>query len=160
MGTFAVQLAKWMGARVTAVTHADNAVLLRSAGADMVLDYAQADVTRGDDRYDVIIDVSGLDGIGALLRTLKPGGTLVCVGGRGGFRRILAAGLRRRLLRQRVRGLIAKPNWEDMAKMGSLVAEGKVKPIIERVYSLPEAPEAMARAELHRARGKLVIRVS
>jgi NADPH:quinone reductase-like Zn-dependent oxidoreductase len=160
VGTFAVQLAKWMGARVTAVTRTDNVEMLRSVGADVVMDYLKADFTRGPDRYDVIFDVSGLKGIGALLRTLKPGGTLVVVGGRGGFSRFIQAGLRRRLLRQRVWGLLARPNAEDMVKLGSLVAQGKLKPVIDHVYLLPEAPEAMARAELHQARGKLVIHVS
>jgi len=160
VGTFAVQLAKWMGARVTAVTRTDNFEMLRSVGADVVLDYRTADFTRGADRFDVILDVSGLKGIGALLRTLKPGGTLVVVGGRGGFGRFIQAGVRRRLLRQHVWGLLAKPNVEDMAKLGVLVAQGKLKPVIDRMYSLAEVPEAMARAELHQARGKLVIHVS
>ena len=160
VGTFAVQLAKWKGARVTAVTHADNVEMLRSVGADVVIDYHKGDFTRRPDRYDVIFDVSGRNGIGALLRTLKPGGTLVCIGGRGAFGRFIQAGLRRRVLRQRVWGLMAKPSVEDMARLGSLVAQGKLKPVIDHVYSLPEAPEAMARAELHRARGKLVIHVS
>jgi len=160
VGTFAVQLAKWMGARVTAVTRTDNVEMLRSVGADVILDYLKVDFTRGPDRYDVIFDVSGLKGIGALLRTLKPGGTLVVVGGRGGFSKFIQAGLRRRLLRQRVWGLLAKPNVGDMAKLGGLVAQGKLKPVIDHVYTLPEAPEAMARAELHQARGKLVIHIS
>jgi len=160
VGTFAVQLAKWMGARVTAITRTGNVEMLRSLGADVVMDYLKEDFTRGPDRYDTIFDVSGLKGVGALLRTLKPGGTLVIVGGRGAFGRFIQAGLRRRLLRQRVWGLLARPNAEDMAKLGSLVAQGKLKPVIDQVYLLPEAPEAMARAELHQARGKLVIHVS
>jgi len=160
VGTFAVQLAKCMGARVTAVGRTDNVEMLRKAGADVVIDYHETDFTRGPDRYDVIIDVSGLTGIGALLRTLKPGGTLVVVGGRGGFGRFIQAGVRRRLLRQRVWVLLARPSIEDMAKLGSLVAQGKLKPVIDHVYTLPETPEAMARAALHRAQGKLVIHVS
>ncbi len=160
VGTFAVQLAKWMGARVTAVTGAADVEILRSSGADLVIDYRKVDFTRGPDRYDVILDVSGLTGIGQLLRTLKPGGTLVIVGGRGGFGRFLQAGLRRRLLRQPVWGLLAKPKVEDLAMLGGLVAQGKLKPVIDRVYSLPETPEALARAELHQARGKLVIHVA
>jgi NADPH:quinone reductase-like Zn-dependent oxidoreductase len=160
VGTFAVQLAKWMGARVTAITSTDNVETLSSVGADVVIDYQKADFTAGPDRYDVIIDVSGLNGIGALLRALKPGGTLVIVGGRGGFGRFVQAGLRRRLLRQRAWGLLARPNVGDLAELGRLVAQGKLKPVIDHIYMLPEVPEAMARAELHRARGKLVIRVS
>jgi len=160
VGTFAVQLAKWMGARVTAVTRAENVETLQRVGADVVIDYQTTDFTGGPDRYDVIVDVSGLKGIGELLRALKPGGTLVVAGGRGGFGRIIQAGVRRRLLRQRVWGLLARANAEDMAKLGSLVAQGKLKPVIDHVYLLRETPEAMARAELHQARGKLVIHVS
>ena len=160
VGTFAVQLAKWMGARVTAISRADSLEMLRSVGADRVIDYRTADFTRGPDRYDVIFDISGLAPIGALRSVLKPGGTLVCVGGRGGFGRFIQAGLRRRVLRQRVWGLLAKPNADDLAKLGGLVAEGKLKPVIDHVYSLQEAPEAMARAALHQARGKLVVHVS
>ncbi len=160
VGTFAVQLAKWMGARVTGVTRSANVEWLRSVGADVVVDYDQADFTRGPDRFDVIVDISGLNGMGALLRILKPGGTLVCVGGRGSFGRFVKAGLRRRLLRQPTWGLLAKPNVEDMAQLGSLVVQGSLKPAVDRVYSLAEAPEAMARAELRQARGKLVIHVS
>lgn len=160
VGTFAVQLAKWMGARVTAVSRPENVEMLRSAGADAVLDYEKTDFTSGPERFDVILDVSGLKGIGRLLRTLKPGGTLVIVGGRGAFGRFLQAGLRRRLLRQRVWGLLARPNVEDLATLGSLVAKEKLRPVIDRIYSLPEVPAAMARAELLQARGKLVIHVS
>ncbi len=160
VGTFAVQLAKWMGARVTAVTRADNVELLRSVGADVVVDYEKTDFTRGSDRYDVILDVSGQSGMGRLVRTLKPGGTLVCVGGRGGFGRFVKAGLRRRVLRQRTFGLMAKPSVDDLARLGDLVAQGTLKPVVDHVYSLPQTPEAMARAELHQARGKLVVHVS
>lgn len=160
VGTFAVQLAKWMGARVTAITRAENVEMLRSTGADTVVNYQDTDFTQGPDRFDVVVDISGRQGIGALLRTLKPGGTLVCVGGRRGFARLVEAGVRRRLLRQRVWGLLARPNAQDLNQLGGLVAQGSLKPVIDRVYSLSEAPEAMARAELQRARGKLVIHVS
>jgi NADPH:quinone reductase-like Zn-dependent oxidoreductase len=160
VGTFAVQLARGMGARVTAVTGADNVEMLRSAGAEEVIDYRTTDFTRGPVRYHVIFDVSGLNSIGALLATLKPGGTLVVVGGRAGFGRFIQGALRRRLFRQRVWGLLARPNPEDLATLGGLVAQGKLKPVIDQVYPLPETPAALARAELHRARGKLVIHVA
>jgi NADPH:quinone reductase-like Zn-dependent oxidoreductase len=160
VGTFAVQLAKWMGARVTAITRTENVETLRRVGADVVIDYRTRDFTQGPDRYDVIVDLSGLNGIGALVRTLTPGGTLVVVGGRGGFGRFIQAGVRRRLLGQRVLGLLARPNVEDMAKLGGLVAEGKLKPVIDHVYPLEGTPEAMTRAERHEAQGKLVIHVS
>jgi NADPH:quinone reductase-like Zn-dependent oxidoreductase len=160
VGTFAVQLAKWMGARVTAVTGTESVDALRSKGADAVVDYQKTDFTRGPDRYDLIVDISGLKSIGALLGALKPDGSLVIVGGRGGFGRFIQAGIRRRLLRQRVSGLLARPNPGDLALLGSLVAQGTLKPVIEHVYPLAETPAAMARAERHHARGKLVIHVS
>lgn len=160
VGTFAVQLAKWMGARVTAVTSTENVELLRSVGAEVVVDYRNEDFTRRPDRYDVIFDISGLSSIGRLLGAVRPGGCLVIVGGRGGFGRFLRAGLRRRFLRQRAYSLMAKVKVDDLAQLGELVAQGKIKPVIDRIYSLPEVPQAMARAELHRARGKLVIHVS
>jgi NADPH:quinone reductase-like Zn-dependent oxidoreductase len=159
VGTFAVQLARWMGARVTAITSTENVELLRSLGADAVVDSQKEDFTRGHDRYNVVLDISGLNDIGSLRRCLHPGGVLVIVGGRGGFGRLLSAGLRRRLLGQRIRGGIAKLKVGDLAQLGELVAQGKIKPAIDRVYPLAETPQALARAELHRSRGKLVIRV-
>jgi NADPH:quinone reductase-like Zn-dependent oxidoreductase len=160
VGTFAVQIAKWMGARVTAVTSTENVELLRSLGVDAVVDYQKEDFTRGPDRHDVIFDVSGLNAVASLLKSLKPGGSLVIVGARGGVGRLISAGLRRRLLRQRVRAGIAKVTVDDLTHLGELVAQGKIKPVIDRVYPLPGVPQAMARAELHRARGKLVIHVA
>ncbi len=160
VGTFAVQLAKWMGARVTAVTRADNLEMLRALGADKVIDYDKGDFTCGPDRFDVVFDISGLNSTRTLLGTLRPGGTLVIVGGRGAFGRFLSAGLRRRILRQRVYGLLARAKADDLAQLATLVAEGRIKPAIEHVYSLSEVPVAIARAELRRARGKLVIHVA
>jgi len=160
VGSFAVLLAKSMGARVTAVTSTENVELLRSVGADEVVDYRKDDFTRRAEHYDRILDVSGLSPMGALLRMLQPQGSLVVVGARGGVGRFLLAGLRRRILRQRVSGILARPNVTDLALLGDLVMQGRVKPVVDRVYSLAEAPEAMARAGLHRARGKIVIHVS
>ena len=159
VGTFAIQLAKWMGTRVTGVTSTENVELLRSLGADVVVDYRTEDFTQRSDRYDLILDISGLNSMGALLRTLHPGGSLVIVGARGGIGRFIGATLRHLVLRQRVLGVGAHCTVEDLAQLGQLVAEGKIKPAIDHVYSLSEVPQAMARAELHRARGKLVIHV-
>ncbi len=159
VGTFVVQLAKGIGAKVTAVSRSDNVAMLRSAGADIILDYPASDLTRGSDRYDAIFDISGRNGMGALLRSLKPGGILVCVGGRGGFGRFVQAGVRRRLLRQRVWGLLARSTVEDLAELGALAAQRRIRPVIDRIYSLQEVPAAMAQADLKQARGKLVIHV-
>jgi NADPH:quinone reductase-like Zn-dependent oxidoreductase len=160
VGTFAVQLAKWMGAGVTAVTATENVEMLQSIGADHVVDYRKEDFARGPERYDAILDISGLIPMRALLKKLNPEGELYIVGGRGGMGPFLTAGLRRRVLRQRVHVFIAHSNVEDLTTLGRLVAEGKLKPAIERVYPLDQAPQAMARAEQHRARGKLVIHVA
>ena len=160
VGTFAVQLAKWMGARVTAVTTTDNVELLRSIGAEAVVDYTKQDFARGPERYDVIFDISGLTSVGSLVRALNPGGRLVIVGGRGGIGRFLSAALRRRLLRQSTYGLMGKCLVDDLARLGELTAQGKIKPVIDTTFPLSGVPEAMARAEQHRARGKLLIHVS
>ncbi len=160
VGTFAVQLAKSMGAKVTAVTTTENVDLLRSLGADTVLDHRTQDFTRVPERYDHIVDISGLSSIGALRRLLTPKGALLVVGGRGGFGRFLGAGLRRRILRQRTFGIMAGCRVDDLALLGRLAAEGKIKPVIDRAYSLMEAPQAMAKAARHQAKGKLVIHVS
>lgn len=160
VGTFAVQIAKWMGGRVTAVSTTENVDLLRSIGADAVVDYRKENFQRGQERFDVIFDISGRVSLGHLLRAVGPNGVLVIVGGRGGMGRFLLAGLRRRLFRQRVHALIAKVNVSDLAQLGELTRQGKIKPVIEAVYPLTETPRALARAERHQARGKLVIRVA
>lgn len=160
VGTFAVQLARSMGARVTAVTSTENVELLRAIGADVVVDYRKENFPGRPDRYDLVLDISGLYSIGAMLGTLGQDGKLVIVGARGGFGRFLSASLRRRLLRQPTHSFVAHAEVEDLAQLGQLVAQGKVKPVIDRVYSLPEVPAAMTRAALHRARGKLVIHIA
>jgi len=160
VGTFAVQLAKSMGARVTAVTSTENVELLAGIGADVVVDYRKEEFPAKPGRYDLVLDISGIYSMGALLRTLGPDGTLVVVGARGGFGRFLSASWRRRILRQRTYVVMAHAKVEDLAELGGLVAQGKIKPVVDRVYSLSEAPAAMARATLHQARGKLVIHVA
>lgn len=160
VGTFAVQLAKQMGANVTAVTTTENVDLLRSIGADVVVDYRKEEFPRKSDRYDFIFDASGRSTFGSLLRTLNPGGFLVVVGARGGMGRFMSAGVRHRLLRQPTSSFVAKANVDDLTRLGELVAQGKIKPVIDRVYSLSEVPEAMAHAERHQAKGKLVIHVA
>jgi NADPH:quinone reductase-like Zn-dependent oxidoreductase len=160
VGTFAVQLAKSMGATVTAVSRGENADLLRSVGADRVVDYLTADVSRGTERFDVVLEISGRNSTKSLLRILRPGGVLVIVGTRGGMGRLLLAVLRQKLARQPIAVFIAKVTVEDLAELGDLVAQGKVKPAIDQVYPLAGVPQAMARAALHQARGKLVIHVA
>ena len=160
VGSFAVQLAKWMGARVTAVTASHNVELARSLGADEVVDYTQQDFTRSGARFDLIVDISGRNTVRSLRQALRPNGRIVVVGGRGSLGLIMKAGLARRLLRYPIRSFIAKVTADDLRLLGELVARGTVRPVIERTYRLDQVPSAMADAERYQRAGKLVIEIS
>jgi NADPH:quinone reductase-like Zn-dependent oxidoreductase len=163
VGTFAVQLAKAFGAEVTGVTNTGNLDLVRSIGADHVIDYSREDFTKRGQRYDVIVDVAGKPSLSACRRALAPGGTLVLVGagsGVGGpLGRMFAGLVRSRVLRQRLVGFIAKVNREDLVTLRELIEAGKVTPVIDRTYPLSETAEALRYLETGRARGKVVITV-
>jgi NADPH:quinone reductase-like Zn-dependent oxidoreductase len=164
VGTFAVQLAKIFGARVTAVCSARNAELVRSLGADRVIDYAQEDFATGTARYDLILDLAGNHPFSVCKRILTPRGIHVGAGVLAGHKSLFAmfggligAMLRSRLSSQKFVVFMAKVNREDLASIGQLVADGKLKPVIDKRYSLAEVPEAMRYQGTWRARGKLVI---
>jgi NADPH:quinone reductase-like Zn-dependent oxidoreductase len=157
VGTFAIQLAKWMGAKVTAVTSTGNLELLRGIGAERVIDYMVEDFRKQADTFDCIFDISGSYSVRSSRRRLTPGGILVVVGGRGGILHFIAAGIAGKFGHTRVKGFIAKVNPEDLQLLGTLVAEGKVRPVIAREYPLAGAPSAIEEALRHRARGKLVL---
>ena len=162
VGTFAVQIAKALGAHVTAVTSTRNLDLVRSLGPDEVIDYTQEDFTRRADRYDAVIDVAANRSVSELRRVLKSNGTLVLVGAdkRGGaaiFTRILGAFARSRLLRQRVVFYVAKATQDDLVVLKELIEAGKVCPAIDRTYPLSEAPEAVRYLGSGQARAKVVI---
>ncbi len=163
VGTFAVQIAKAFGADVTAVTSTGNLDLLRSIGADRVIDYTREDFTRGDQRYDLIIQVGGNRSIGASRRALDPAGRFVLVGagnGAGGpLGRMLEGLVRSRLLRQRVVVFIASVTIENLLTLKELIEAGKIKPVIDRTYALSETSEALRYVEDGHARGKVVITV-
>jgi NADPH:quinone reductase-like Zn-dependent oxidoreductase len=140
--------------------------LVRSLGADHVIDYTQGDFTRSGERYDVVLDTGGNRGLWQLRRVLAPRGTLVLVGGEGGNR--LVGGAMLRSLRalavspfvsQRLRPMVAMANAADLEVLQELIEAGKVSPVIDRTYRLNEVPEAMRRLEAGKARGKLVISV-
>jgi NADPH:quinone reductase-like Zn-dependent oxidoreductase len=158
VGTFAVQIARAMGARVTAVTSGENAELLTRLGAERVLDYSREDYTRGSDRFDAVVDILGDRPLRACLRLLRPGGVLVVVGG-AGLGRFLKALLLAKLLRRRVVGFIARVRPPELDALARLATEGKLRPVIERTYPLEATAEAMRYASSHRAKGKLVIDV-
>ena len=160
VGSFAVQLAKWMGARVTGVTSTRNVELVRSLGAARVLDYSTENFTHGTEQFDCILDPSGLYSLRACRRRLTPTGVHVVVGARGGMSRFIKVGLLGSLGNKRVRGIIAKVNVADLRLLGELTAKGIIRPAIQQEFRLEETPVAMGLAERHAVSGKLVITVS
>jgi NADPH:quinone reductase-like Zn-dependent oxidoreductase len=165
VGVFAVQLAKAFGAQVTGVANTTQLELVRSIGADDVVDYTRQDVTDGSRRWDLILDTAGHRSLSQLRRALTPTGTLVIVGseGRGrwlgGFDRSLRAPLLSRFVGQRLRMLASKPRQDDLQTLGELMQAGKLMPAIDRTYPLGEVPEAIRQLERGHARGKIVITV-
>ena len=164
VGTFAVQIAKAFGADVTAVCSPRNVDMVRSLGADRVIDYTREDFTRDGARYDLIFDVAGNHPFSECRRVLSPNGTLVMVGQSGrkkiSILPLLTAPLVSRLRRkQKLVSFIAKRNKEDLTLLKELMEAGKVTPVIDRSYSLREVPEALRYLGEGHARGKLVITV-
>jgi NADPH:quinone reductase-like Zn-dependent oxidoreductase len=166
VGTYTVQLAVAFGAEVTAVCSAGKADLVRSLGAERVLDYATEDPTDGSVRYDLIIDIAGNRGLRALRRALTPTGTLVIVGGEGGGR--WTGGLDRQLravawspfVKQRMKMFVAPERAEDLEFLTPLLESGRVRPVIDAAVPLDRVPEAFRRLEEGRVRGKLAVVVS
>ncbi|MFF7275501.1 zinc-binding dehydrogenase [Streptomyces griseorubiginosus] len=167
VGTFAVQLAKAFGARVTGVCGARNVELVGSLGADDVVDYTREDFTRAGHRYDVVLDLVGNRSLADLRRATTPSGTVVLSGG-GVFEGGSLLGpvwlmARARLLspfvRQRVLPLPAKARKENLAVLRELVDAGKIAPAVERMYPLSEAAEAIRHLEVEHARAKIVVTV-
>jgi NADPH:quinone reductase-like Zn-dependent oxidoreductase len=165
VGVFAVQLAKAFGAQVTGVCSTTQVELVRSIGADDVIDYTRDDVTDGTRHWDLILDTAGRRTLSQLRRALTPRGTLVIVGGEGkgrwmgGFTRNLRAPLLSRFVGQRLRMLASKPHQEDLETLRELIEAGKLTPVIDRTYPLHEVPEAIRRLVEGHTRGKLVITV-
>jgi NADPH:quinone reductase-like Zn-dependent oxidoreductase len=164
VGTFAVQIAKALGAHVTGVCSTSKVDVVRSLGADHVIDYT-ADGTDGPLRYDVIVDTGGHRPLRRLRRSLTPRGTLVIVGsetgGRwfGGFDRTIRAMLLSPFVRQTLVPLATSENAEDLMVLTELVESGKVTPVIDRTYPLEKTAAAIERMQIGQARGKLVVSV-
>jgi NADPH:quinone reductase-like Zn-dependent oxidoreductase len=166
VGTLAVQLAKALGAEVTGVCSTTKLDLVRSLGADQVIDYTREDFTDGRRRWEVIVDTAGRRPLAQLRRALSGKGTLVIVGGDGGgpwtggfFRGVLRAPVLSLLVGQKLGGLNAKVNEEDLRTVGELIEAGKLTPVIDRTYPLVEAPEALRYLEGGHPGGKVVITV-
>lgn len=165
IGTFAVQLAASYGAEVTGVCSAGNAELVRSLGADHVIDYRQDDFTRTGERYDVILDNVGNHSLSALRRALVPGGILLPNNGTAGNRwtgtigRIVAANVLSLFVRERLTTFVSMPNRDDLAVLAQLLESGTITPVIGKTYPLAQAPDAFRELLTGHARGKLVITV-
>jgi NADPH:quinone reductase-like Zn-dependent oxidoreductase len=166
IGTFAVQLAKARGATVTAACGPAKADLVRSLGADQVIDYTRQEIDQAGTRYDVIIDISGSRPLSLLRRALARRGTLVVTGGDRydrpaltGMGRTLRAPLESLFTRQRLRAFIARENVADYQELAQLAGSGSLKPVIDRTYPLASAAEAIARIATGHATGKAIIAI-
>jgi NADPH:quinone reductase-like Zn-dependent oxidoreductase len=166
VGMFAVQIAKAYGAVVTGVASTSKLDLVRSIGADDVIDYTREDFTDGKRRWYVIVDTAGRRPLRELRRALARRGTLVIVGGDGGgpvtggfFRGILRGPLLSPFVGQKMRGFTSKERASDLEALSELVDAGKVRPVIDRTYSLVEAPDAVRYLAEGHPRGKIVVTV-
>ncbi len=162
VGTFAVQIGKSLGAHVTGVCSTRNVEMVRSLGADHVIDYTKEDFTKGAERYDVMLDLVGNHGLLACRRVLTPDGRYVMIGGKKGkwlapMDTVLRALLLSPFVKQEMGFMISKANRDDQLHLRDLMQSGKLTPVIDRTFKLSEVPEAVAYVETGRARGKVVI---
>jgi NADPH:quinone reductase-like Zn-dependent oxidoreductase len=164
VGTFAVQIARSLGAEVTGVCSTRNVELVRSIGADHVIDYTEQDFTRSGQRYDVILDNVEAQPLSAVRRALMPTGTLVLNSGRGGrwigpLGRWAKAGVRSLFTRQTLRPILQTETHEDLLVLKDLIEDGAVTPVIDRTYPLSDAAQALAYVGAGHTRGKVVVTV-
>jgi len=162
VGTFAVQIAKADGAEVTGVCSATKAELVRSIGADHVIDYTREDFVDGRNRYDVIFDIAGNRSLSELRRALTPRGALVIVGGEDagkwlGVRRQLRAAALSPFVRQKLGFFISKERPEDLEELRKLLEAGTIRPVVDKTFPLEEVPAAIQYLRDGRARGKIVV---
>ncbi len=163
VGTFAVQIAKWFGADVTGVCSTRNVDMVRSIGADRVIDYTREDFTKSGQRYDLIFDSVGNHSLLACRRVLNPKGIYIQVGGPSGrwmigpLARAITAPVLSRFVSQKLSMVLARSSKEDLTIMHDLLKAGKVTPVIDKRYTLSEVPQAIRYLEEGHARGKVVI---
>jgi NADPH:quinone reductase-like Zn-dependent oxidoreductase len=172
VGTFAVQIAKALGATVTGVCSGRNAELVRSLGADRVIDYAEedftrADFTRADGRFDVIFDLVGNHPLSTIRRALTPRGIFVGCGGGGPDRSgvellagMVGQAIAAKFVSQKLTGVLAKVNTEDLNVLARMLESGAVKPVLSRSYSLKETADAVRHVESCHAVGKVMISIA
>jgi len=159
VGTFAVQIAKAFGAEVTGVCGTRNVDLVRSIGADHVIDYTQEDFTRLGQRYDLILDNVASPSFSELRRALTPSGKLIASSGHAGLGYFIMAFALSAVVRQQGRPNFSSPNQRDLVVLKELIEAGKVTPVIDRTYPLSETPAALAYVGARHARGKVVITI-
>src|SRR5438477_2956712 len=167
VGTFAVQIAKSFGANVTGVCSTRNVDLLKSLGADQVIDYTKEDFAKGEQRYDVILDNVPNHSLSECRRILNPKGKYVMIGGGGPndnrwvgpFGRVINTLLLSPFISQKMGMMMADTSQKDLTILGDLIQSGKVKPVIDRPYKVSEVPAAIAYLEEGHARGKVIITV-
>jgi NADPH:quinone reductase-like Zn-dependent oxidoreductase len=159
VGTFAVQIAKSLGAHVTGVCSARNVELVRSLGADEVVDYTVEDFTRIATPFDIVFDLIGNRSLSDIRRVLAPTGTAVFIGGETRIRAVLKMLVVNLFVGQSLLTFFAKINPDDLSLLGESMASGELKTVIDRTYPLSEAPEAMRYLEAGHAQGKVVITV-
>ncbi len=161
VGTFAVQIARALGAEVTAISSTKKLERLRSLGADHVVDYTREDFTQMGQRYDLILAVNGYRPLTEYLRALTPQGTYVMVGGEGRqiFESLMMGSLVSRRGGQTVTNLFASPNAADLAFVKDLIEAGKVTPVIDQIYPLENTAEAVRHVGAGHAAGKIIIRI-
>ncbi len=165
VGTFAVQIAKSFGADVTGVCSTRNVDLVRSLGADRVIDYTKEDFTKGEQKYDVILDNVANHSLSEFRHVLTPNGKYVMIGGGGAneqgvfgvMLRPLKAMVLSKFVDQQMGMMMADSNQKDLSLLAEMVESGKMKPVIDRTYKLAEVPEAIGYLEQGHARGKVVI---
>jgi NADPH:quinone reductase-like Zn-dependent oxidoreductase len=168
VGTFAVQIAKSYGADVTGVCSTRNVDLVRSLGADHVIDYTKEDFTKSDQKYEVILDNVGVGhSLSEFRRILTPNGKYVLIGGGGaneqgflgGLARALKALVFSKFVNQEMGMMMADANQKDLTVLADMMQSGKLKPVIDRTYKLDQVPEAIRYLEEGHARGKVIISV-
>jgi len=165
IGSFAVQIAKAFGAHVTGVQSTGAVDLVRSLGADRVIDYTKDDFTAGDARYDVVFDNVCTRTLAEVRRVVKPGGTVVPNGGGSPERGINMLGLlwtfaTRRFLSHRIKFFVTKPNRADLQLLTEMIQTGTVTPVIDKVYPLADVAEAFRHLEAGHAHGKIVVTIA
>lgn len=159
VGAFAVQIAKALGAEVTGVCSTRNLEMVRTIGADHVIDYTKEDFTQAEQRYDVILDNVGNHSFAAYRRVLTPQGIIQPNTGHAGMGYVIRAAVLSQFMRQQGKLFVATPNHDDLVFLNELIEADKLAPVMDRTYPFSEVPEALAYLEKGHARGKVVIAI-